>query len=413
LRLLQGVRIKSYVSRLAGVVMLVSMVGLSAVNSAAAQDSPATVVHVVAWGETLSGIALRYNVMVADIVAANDLPQADHIYAGQRLVIPGASAAASTNDAPASQHTVQAGENLFRIGLQYGVSVDALLAANGLADPDEIYAGQQLTIPASGIGNDVLSSQPEAGSVHLVQRGETLSAIGRQYGVSVEALSTANNLLNPSQIYAGQRLVIPGAATAGTPGYTPKESALTHVIQPGETLHAIAAQYGVSSWVLVQVNHLSNPSLLYVGQTLTIPASTALGATGGPGGASTSGKAIVIDVSDQRTYVYENGGLIWTFVASTGMPGSETQRGVFEVQNKLPMAYAATWDLQMPYWLGFYWAGPLQNGIHALPILSNGVRLWEGLLGRPASYGCVILSDNDAKLLYDWAEIGIPVTVRD
>jgi lipoprotein-anchoring transpeptidase ErfK/SrfK len=119
----------------------------------------------------------------------------------------------------------------------------------------------------------------------------------------------------------------------------------------------------------------------------------------------------VVDLSDQRTYVYENGALLWTFVVSTGMPGSETWQGNFQIQNKIPVAYAATWDLQMPWWLGFYWAGSLQNGFHALPILSNGVRLWEGLLGQPASYGCVILSEADAQSLYNWAEIGTPVSV--
>jgi lipoprotein-anchoring transpeptidase ErfK/SrfK len=167
--------------------------------------------------------------------------------------------------------------------------------------------------------------------------------------------------------------------------------------------------------VLAQINNLSNPSLLYSGQTLTIPASGALTQTTPQADNSVpaANKHIIVDVSDQRAYIYENGDLKWTFVISTGIPGRETWRGEFKIQNKLPNAYASTWDLQMPYWLGFYWAGPLQNGFHALPILSNGVRLWEGLLGAPASYGCVILSVEDAPLLYDWADIGTPVTVRD
>ncbi|HLF00547.1 MAG TPA: L,D-transpeptidase, partial [Anaerolineales bacterium] len=75
-------------------------------------------------------------------------------------------------------------------------------------------------------------------------------------------------------------------------------------------------------------------------------------------------------------------------------------------------AYAATWNLQMPHWLGIYWAGRLQNGIHALPILSNGEKLWAGWLGTPVSYGCVILGDVEAETLYNWAEVGTPVSIQ-
>lgn len=387
----------------------------------AAQDGNWTSrIHVVTWGETLSAIAQHYGVSVTDIVTANGLEQVDRIYAGQQLVIP-ASSPYSSGTTPEA-HIVQAGENLYRIGLQYGISVEALLAANNLASPDEIYAGQELIIPSSGepsilpagSSSTTPALPPEAsGGVHVVSAGETLFSISRRYGVSLASLSTANNLLNPSQIYAGQRLIIPGSATASTPGYTPVEAASVHIVQAGETLHSIAARYGTSVWVLAQVNNIANPSLLYAGQPLTIPASAALSAGDGTSSVSSSTKSIVVDVSDQRTYVYENGNLLWIFVSSTGLPGADTWRGNFEIQNKIPMAYAATWNLQMPHWLGFYWAGSLQNGFHALPIMSNGARLWEGYLGQPVSYGCVILSENDAKLLYDWAEVGTPVTVRD
>jgi LysM repeat protein len=339
---------------------------------------------------------------------ANGLSDPDRIYAGQHLIIPGVEAGQLPLSAQAT-HLVQPGENLYRIGLQYGLTVDQLLAANNLANPDQVYVGQTLIIPASGTTPSTASSV--AGGIHVVQAGETLYSISLQYGLSVAALAATNHLLNPSQIYTGQVLTLPGAATAIGVGYTPDDVAVTHVVQRGETLFSIASRYGVPTWVLAQVNNVSNPSLLYAGQVLTIPSNSVLYA--GLAGASPSNKAIIVDVSDQRVYVYENGQLIWTFIASTGIPGRETARGNFYIQNKLPMAYAATWNLQMPYWLGFYWAGPLQNGFHALPILANGQRLWEGLLGSPASYGCVILSDYDAQLLYEWAEIGTPVTVRD
>ena len=126
--------------------------------------------------------------------------------------------------------------------------------------------------------------------------------------------------------------------------------------------------------------------------------------------ASTS-KYILVDISDQHMYVYENNAVIYSFVASTGI-NNATRVGTFAVQSKISNAYGATWNIWMPNWLGIYWAGGLENGIHALPILPNGATLWEGFLGRPVSYGCVVLGTYESKLLYDWAEMGTTVEIQ-
>jgi lipoprotein-anchoring transpeptidase ErfK/SrfK len=122
-------------------------------------------------------------------------------------------------------------------------------------------------------------------------------------------------------------------------------------------------------------------------------------------------KYILVDISEQHMYVYENDALIYSFVASTGI-GNSTRVGTFAVQTKLPNAYASTWNLWMPSWLGIYYSHGLENGIHALPILSNGATLWAGFLGSPVSYGCVVLGTYEAQLLYDWAELGTPVEIK-
>lgn len=122
-------------------------------------------------------------------------------------------------------------------------------------------------------------------------------------------------------------------------------------------------------------------------------------------------KYILVDISEQHMYVYDGDVLVYSFVASTGM-NNATRVGSFAVQSKIPNAYGSTWDIWMPNWLGIYWSGGLENGIHALPILPNGATLWAGLLGRPISYGCVVLGTYESKLLYDWAEIGTPVEIR-
>lgn len=122
-------------------------------------------------------------------------------------------------------------------------------------------------------------------------------------------------------------------------------------------------------------------------------------------------KYILVDISDQHMYVYESDALVYSFVASTGI-GNSTRVGTFAVQTKLPNAYASTWNLWMPSWLGIYYSHGLENGIHALPILSNGATLWAGFLGSPVSYGCVVLGTYEAQVLYDWADMGTPVEIR-
>jgi lipoprotein-anchoring transpeptidase ErfK/SrfK len=148
--------------------------------------------------------------------------------------------------------------------------------------------------------------------------------------------------------------------------------------------------------------------VIFPGQVLAIPQ------TGGQSPASVGGngsKRILIDISEQHLYAYQGDVLIYSFVVSTGM-NNGTRTGNFRVLDKIPNAYASTWNLQMPYWLGIYWGGALENGIHALPILSNGQLLWEGYLGTPVSFGCVILGTEEARLLYEWAEVGTPVVIQ-
>ncbi len=123
-------------------------------------------------------------------------------------------------------------------------------------------------------------------------------------------------------------------------------------------------------------------------------------------------KRIEIDISSQRFYAYQDDELIYNFPTSTGLPGRDTAVGHFKVQSKEPMAYSSIWRLKMPYWLGIYYVGRIENGIHALPIRPDGTVMWAGLLGQKASYGCVILSTEAARIIYEWAEIGMPVYIH-
>ncbi len=298
-------------------------------------------------------------------------------------------------------HVVQRGESLSGIAARYGTTASAIAQANGLSNWNLIYAGQRLTIPSGG------SSGAASGSTYTVQPGDTLSAIAARFGTTVSALMQRNGLASANYIYAGQRLAISGSG--GSSGGSGGATGGTYVVQRGDTLAAIAARYGTTVSAIARANGIANPSLIVVGRRLTIPGASG-GGTVAPGAGGT-GQRIVVDLSDQRMYVYYNGQLVWNWVVSTGRPGQSTAVGHWKVLNKIPNAWASTWSLKMPYWLGIYWAGSLQNGIHALPIMANGQTLWAGYLGTPVSFGCIILSTQNAQTLYNWVAVGTPVDV--
>jgi lipoprotein-anchoring transpeptidase ErfK/SrfK len=124
-------------------------------------------------------------------------------------------------------------------------------------------------------------------------------------------------------------------------------------------------------------------------------------------------KRIVVDISEQSMTVYEDGEIRNTYIVSTGVSNSPTMAGIFQVQTHELNAYASNWDLYMPHFMGIYEAWPgFMNGIHGLPLLSSGQRLWASTLGSPASYGCIILDLAAAEDLYTWAEAGVVVEIR-
>ena len=114
---------------------------------------PENGIHVVKAGDTLFKLALLYGVSVDEIAAANGLTDVDTLEIGQEIKIPEPgtvtveSTATPAPPAEETTHIVQPGENLFRIGLQYGFTVVELADYNGIANPDRIEVGQAIRIP--------------------------------------------------------------------------------------------------------------------------------------------------------------------------------------------------------------------------------------------------------------------------
>ncbi|NBD34942.1 MAG: L,D-transpeptidase family protein [Chloroflexi bacterium] len=182
----------------------------------------------------------------------------------------------------------------------------------------------------------------------------------------------------------------------------------TYKVQAGDTLTSLSAKFGMPPGLVAEANSDIDIDRLSVGQVITIPSQDVLTPY-----MPVLGKKIVINLDEQRMYVYEDNTQIHDWIVSTGLPDSPTHRGVFQILNKKEEAYASQWDLWMPYFMAIYPAGgTVYNGIHELPFLANGQRLWEGSLGRPASFGCIILGIPEAETLYNWAEIGVIVEIE-
>jgi putative chitinase len=211
---------------------------------AAPQEQGQTIIYVVRYGDTLSALAVRYQTTVSEIVRINGLTNPNLIYVGQVLRIP-----VGSTQQPFI-YIVRRGDTLSGIAARFGTTVAALVRANGIRNPNLIYVGQRLVIPTGG-GTPPPPPPPPPITpgptcVHVVQRGESLSSIGRIYGVNPYEIARVNNIRPPYIIYAGQRLFIPtsncvttpvpATATATTvPGTSPTATTPSYPPPPGET----------------------------------------------------------------------------------------------------------------------------------------------------------------------------------
>lgn len=355
-------------------VMLISF----AVPGALAQDIAEPVTHVIQPGDTLYRIALRYGVPMDSIASANGITDYSRILTGQSLVIPGLNVPDSSADVvnpliagTPIVHEVQFGETLEALATRYETTVDQILKSNNLENANYISAGVKLniwtTVSAETETATVESSEPAAPAVeaqpvtHTVQRGEILAAIARKYEVTVNDIIRANNITNPDLIFSGQKLVIPGVSAE---------------IAAQQQTENIAAQQSINGE-----------------RPLVTPPTPTI----------TTGKIIMVDLSDSMTYAYQDGVLVYSALSSMGLPATPTVVGQFKIYNRLPSQTMSGPGYYLPgvQYVQYFYQGYALHGAY-----------WHNNFGQPMSHGCVNLRDDDAQWLYNFAELGTPVHVQ-
>lgn len=158
-------------------------------------------------------------------------------------------------DTNEKQYIVRSGDSLWSISARFNVSISSLVSYNNISNPDLIYPGQILNL-------DGPAQTSSYSQTYVIRKGDTLWDIANKYNVSVNSLISLNNIRNANLIYPGETLKINSSAVNKNP------SVIT--VSRGDTLSGIASRYNTTVAALARINGISDPDLIYAGQTLTI-----------------------------------------------------------------------------------------------------------------------------------------------
>ena len=210
------------------------------------------IVYIVQSGDTLYGIASKYGVTVADIIELNNLGTTV-LSVGQQLLIPNQATDTTTT------YTVKAGDTLYSIANQFGVTINEIISSNNL-NSTVLQIGQVLTIPTGAEEPSTPVPPSEENYInYTVKSGDSLWLIANRYGTTVDAIKQLNDLTS-NNLSIGQVLKIPT-----------ENDYITYTVKAGDSLWLIANRYGTTVDTIKQLNGLTSNNLS-IGQTLLIPA---------------------------------------------------------------------------------------------------------------------------------------------
>lgn len=238
--------------------------------------------YTIKSGDTLSGIASRYNTTVNQIVSLNQLSNPNLIYVGQVLKLKNSqttnsssSSSSSTAATTVGTYTVKAGDTLSAIASRYSTSSSTLASLNSLSNPNLIYVGQVLKVSSNASTSSSTSSSANStvttAASYTVKAGDTLSAIAAKYGTTYQALASTNSISNPNDIYVGQVIKVSATATAASSqAASSTNSNGSYTVKSGDTLYGIALANGLNWQTLAKQNGISDPNVIFVGQKLSL-----------------------------------------------------------------------------------------------------------------------------------------------
>ena len=251
-------------------------------------------VHVVSPGESLFSIAATDGLTVDELAAANGLTPTTQLITGSTLQIPPQSGTSgstvTSSSAPTSStaatstggaYVVQPGDTLSAIAARAGLSPGSLAASNGLDPNGILISGTVLRLSGAGstvpVSTSTSTSTSSAGGAYVVQPGDTLTAIATRAGVSMPSLAAANGLDPTRYLISGTVLRLSGTGTMVPVSTSTSTSSAggAYVVQPGDTLTAIATRAGLSMPSLAAANGLDPTRYLISGTVLRLSGSAA------------------------------------------------------------------------------------------------------------------------------------------
>jgi len=199
----------------------------------AAPNPDGSIVHVVGEGHTFWAIAARYEVSIADLYLFNGLNEDTVLNPGDRLTIRLADGQPPPpTPTPPTTHTVREGESLWTIAAAYRTDLDTLLWLNGVTIDHVVYAGDQVKVRL-GEG-EAPPPTPTPQQSHIVRAGDTAFGIALQYGLSLDELLAFNKLSADTLLQIGQELLIrpPTPTPEPTPMPTPTMTSVAVALAP-------------------------------------------------------------------------------------------------------------------------------------------------------------------------------------
>jgi LysM repeat protein len=231
-------------------------------NLEATPACPGGTVYTIKPGDALYSLARRFMTSVEEIINANPGLIPTRLQLGQQICIPVAPAPGPCPGGFA--YTVKSGDTFYRIAQRSGIAVSALAAANPDIDMNALRIGQQLCVPA------VAPPPPTCpGRLYTIKPGDTYYRIARQFGYTLDALLEVNPGINPDALVVGQTLCLPPSPGGGP---FPCPAGSIYILQAGDTLFGIAHRRGISLNTLLAANpQITDITKLTVDDPICIP----------------------------------------------------------------------------------------------------------------------------------------------